>query len=87
MSGPVSLAARRWDSGDGNPSSHSVRDVLEVAIAKLDAGEINPEHIIIAYGRIKEATNDTGFMQAGTFNSYAQLGLLSSVSDIMKGLS
>ena len=86
MSEVVSLAAKRWDSTDGKPSSHSVRECLEAAIAKIDAGEIAPEHIVIAYGEVREATNATGYLQAGNFNSYAQLGLLSSVADLMKGI-
>ena len=55
-------------------------ECLEAAIAKIDKGEIAPEHIVIAYGTVGETSNNTGYMPAGSFNSYAQQGLLSSVS-------
>ena len=77
MSKPVSLARHRWDNGDGKPGSHSVRECLEVMLAKLNAGEIEADHVVIAHGRIREdgAVND-GYMQAGKLDPYGQIGLL-----------
>jgi hypothetical protein len=84
MSEVVSLAAQRWGNGGDLPSTFSVRDCLEVVLSKIDSGEIDPQHVIICHGRTREDFNDTGFFQAGSFNSYAQLGLLTHVRRLME---
>lgn len=84
MSEPISLAARRWDASDGRPSSHSVREMLEAAIVRLDRGEIDVQHAILVYGTEAEGTGDDGYMQAGSFSPFAQIGLLHRGLELMK---
>lgn len=76
MTEPVSLAKRRWEKSDGRPGSHSVREMLEAAIARLDAGEIEPQHAILVYCKEADGVGDDGYMQAGTFSPYGQIGLM-----------
>lgn len=47
MSDPASLTVRRWKRGDGSPSSYGPREALEVALARIDAGELAADHIIV----------------------------------------
>ncbi len=76
MTDPVSLSARRWAKGDGSPANHSVREMLEAAIARLDAGEIAADHAILVYATEVDGVGDDGYMQAGSFSPYAQAGLI-----------
>lgn len=76
----VSLSARRWENGGNLPDAHAPRDALEAAVARIDAGDINPTHVIIAFVEGERA----GFMQAGKLNAYAQLGLLTHVIKMME---
>jgi len=71
------IAAKRWERSDGRPDSHSVVECLEVMLHKLQTGEIEAQHVIIAYGMAdKELGALAGYLQAGCFDPFAQLGLL-----------
>lgn len=76
MSEPVSLAERRWERGNGDPANHTLRDMLETVIAKLDSGELVAEHMIVMWGRNDGIVGDDGYFQAGTFTAHAQIGLV-----------
>jgi hypothetical protein len=85
MSAPINLASRRWDSGDGRPGSHSVRDMLEVALAKLESGELGTvDHAILVWGRETDGVGEDGYFQAGSFNVFAQVGLLERGLTLLK---
>lgn len=74
------IANRRWGEGDGDPASYSMIDALEVMAHRLRSGEIEADHIIIAYGRLDEdGAALTGYAQAGSFNPFMQAGLMRMV--------
>lgn len=85
MAEPISLAERRWNNGDSRPGSYSVRECLEVVIAKLDSGEIQADHVIVAYGKATDGIADDGFYQAGSLDPFAQIGLIERVKHVMMG--
>lgn len=87
MTEPVSLAERRWANGDHHPDKHTVRDCLEVVMAKITSGEQRADHIVIAVGWVddEQAGNDA-YYQAGTFRPFEQIGLLERVKMLMMGL-
>lgn len=76
MSEPISFAARKWANGNGSPGSHTVREMLEAAIAQIDLGELEVEHAILIWGREDDGVGKDGYMQAGPFSPYGQIGLL-----------
>lgn len=84
MSEPVSLAERRWDNGDGKPGSHTLRDMLETVLAKLNAGTLKADHMILLWGRENEGSGDDGYFQAGTFGAYGQIGLMQRGVDLIR---
>ena len=81
---PVSLAARRWDAGDGDPRSHSVKDMLQAIIGKIDAGELEIDHAVFVWGKDAGNIGDDGYFQSGSFGPYAQIGLLHRGIELMK---
>lgn len=85
MSEPISFAARRWEKGDGRPGSHSVREALEVALARIDSGELDAKHIIICVGLSddEDGGSNCAYFQAGPFNHFAQMGLLDAAGRLM----
>lgn len=76
MSSPVSLAERRWEKGDHKPGSHTLRDMLETVIAKLDSGEVKADHMILVFGRETDGVGDDSYFQAGSLGPYGQIGLM-----------
>lgn len=80
---PISLAERRWDRNT-KPSASSVADMLRVVIARIERGEIVATHAIVTIGiELDNGCVDAKFYQAGTFNPYAQIGLLTRVAQTM----
>lgn len=81
---PISLAAKRWSKND-NPALHKISDMLMVALEKLNSGELKAEHMIIIYGSEGDDWRGSsfGFMQAGTFVPFAQLGMLHGAIRLM----
>jgi hypothetical protein len=70
------IARKRWDSGDGMPGSYSIEDCLEALLHRVRSGDLDAEHIIVAYGKIEDGAALTGYVQAGSFDAFAQAGLL-----------
>jgi hypothetical protein len=70
------IARRRWDTSDGMPGSHTIEECLEVMLHRIRSGDLDAEHIIIAYGKIEDGAALTGYMQAGSFDAFGQAGLL-----------
>ncbi len=81
---PVPIGAKRWNSNPSdNPADYSVRDMLVTALARLDAGELAADHLVLVIGHIDENRMvGTNMMQAGSFDSYAQLGLMHDATRI-----
>lgn len=59
--------------------------MLEAALARLDAGEIEAHHAILVYATETDGVGDDGYMQAGTFGPYAQIGLLDRAAELLRG--
>lgn len=73
---PVSLAEARWNRC-GRTEELSVVDMLRAALAKIERGEIKPDHAFLCLGEVVAYRGvSSQWMQAGSFNVYAQLGLL-----------
>lgn len=76
---------RRWDVVQ-DPNKHKPVDALRVLADKIEAGEYNITHIVIAY---TEGDSDedpdarTGFFQAGNETHFGSLGLLARAMQIM----
>jgi len=76
MSDVVSFTERKWNSNN-DVAAHSVIDMLRVAIAQIERGEMRADHAILCTGCAEEdGAVSSGWLQAGTFHAYAQLGLL-----------
>lgn len=73
---------RKWYK-DQKPDSHKPRDALEMCLKRIDDGEIDPRHIIIAYA---DGTEDnSGYMQAGDLGYFGSLGLIQRIARLMQG--
>jgi len=83
MADPISLAERRWDRGDGTPSSHSPRDVLEMVLAKIDSGALEVDHVVVIWARERDNVGDDGYFQAGSFGPFAQVGVVHRICSLM----
>lgn len=84
------LTAARWKRGDGRPSSHPVREVLERALFALDSGEQTADHIMVILGKDgdgKTTSDDWAFYQAGSFSYFGQLGLLNEATSTLREAS
>lgn len=83
--GISNIATKRWEK-ETCPNRTSIRDMLVVALERLDAGELLADHMIIAFGH---TTDDgrfgTGYFNAGSFNDFAQIGLLEHAKKAMAG--
>lgn len=76
MTEPVSFAEAKWKR-ETDTRKHSVVDMLTVAIAQIERGEIDADHAFLCVGSITEENAvNTNWFQAGKFNAYAQIGLL-----------
>lgn len=86
MTEPVDFAAARWSRGGGS-DKHRPIDALREVIRQIEAGEIEPDHVIVVIGSISEDLANTDWLQAGSFDVYAQRGLLDLVkNNIGEGL-
>lgn len=78
------LTDKRWEKGEGKPSSHKLREALEVALHRLDVGEIEADHVIVCFGHTDDGGGDScSFFQAGNYSHYGQLGILEAVKFLM----
>ena len=75
MTEPASLSERRWDKVS-DPAAHSLRDMLMVALARLERGELEADHMVVVYSRLSDGQPYTGYLQAGSFDPFAQVGML-----------
>lgn len=77
MTDVVNLAERRWDA-DNDTRSHSIVDMLRIAIDRLERGDIEGDHAILLLGTANAETNGNGmdWLQAGKFDFYQQVGML-----------
>jgi len=80
------IARKRWEKSDGKPSSHAPVDAVEIFLQRLKSGEISPKHLIIVYSDDEDSLkgSTTGYMQAGSFKSFAQVGLLQEIILLMR---
>ena len=78
----VPLGVWRWNASDSNsPADYSIRDMLVMALHRLDSGDYPADHMILIIGVIHEDRSvDTQMMQAGPFDNFAQLGLMTQAS-------
>lgn len=84
---PISLAEARWDKGDNSPTTHSVREVLEVVLAKIDSGEVEADHVIVCLD-LKDENPNAGrpaYYQGGTLRAFGQVGLLTACQHLLLG--
>jgi hypothetical protein len=80
------IVRKRWDKSDGKPASHSPTEAVEVLLYRLKSGELNPAHLIIVYSDDEDSQkgSTTGYMQAGSFKTFAQVGLLTEIILLMR---
>lgn len=79
MSDVVSLTERKWNSNSA-VDAHTVLDMLRVAIAQIERGEIEASHAILCLGHVTDENGaSTDWLQAGKFDAFRQLGLLERV--------
>ena len=80
MNEPVSLEEARW-AKDNNVRAHNVAACLRVALAQIERGEIEADHVVVCFGVSNEETGSitTDWLQAGKFSGFAQLGLLERI--------
>ncbi len=79
------LTAKRWEKGDGLPASHPPREALEVAMHRIASGEIDAKHVVVCIAEVGEGgACDVNFIQAGTFDHFAQIGLVIETADLMR---
>lgn len=80
-----SLGAKRFEKerrGERDPSNISIRDALEAALAWLQ--DNRADHILIMLGtEMDGGAVSTKFLQAGTYNVHAQIGLAARAQDAL----
>lgn len=87
MGDVLDLNERRWDA-DSSPNAFTPIEALRALIRKIETGDINPQHLVVAI-----AAEPTGpdmalrtlYFQAGAFDYYGQVGLVSRVLGMMGG--
>ena len=72
---PVSLSEVR-SLRDGDPGVWSPRDVIIHLLREIDSGNIELDHVFIAYGSEADGVPNMGFVQGGKFGPFSQMGLL-----------
>lgn len=75
---PASLSEQRA-LRSSNPGKWGPREMLVALLRRIDSGEMEePDHMVVCYGaRDRESGhNSAGYLQAGNFSPFAQLGLL-----------
>ena len=82
MSDPVNLAtAKAYRTGD--PKDWSVRDMLVDQIRRIDDGEINPRHAVVAmHFANKDGGTSTGYARSGG-TQIEVVGTLRIVEDLI----
>lgn len=78
MSAPVDLNARRWATADRTAAFKPV-EALREAIRQIEAGEVPADHVVVCFGGSDDCTNSSAWVQAGTFDTFQQYGLLERV--------
>jgi hypothetical protein len=58
-------------------------DMLRAVIARIERGDLNPKHMIVAYVHQSEDRLHTGYTQSGDHDPYAAMGLLYAVAHMM----
>jgi hypothetical protein len=76
----VDLAEKRWTDGENNPRQHKPRDALLAALRDIDAGVINPDHLVVCYSLPNNDEAECGYYQAGC----AHNGLFHSIGILMR---
>jgi hypothetical protein len=81
---------KRWETAQ-SPNDHKPEDALRAALRDIE--EFQPEHVVIVFGKISkegdpETDGDLGvgitrFYQSGSYNVYAQDGLLNAARMLM----
>lgn len=71
----IDLSARQW-AADERANAHPPRAALAEMIRLIDAGELNPRHVIVCYVEEDGERTHSGWFQAGKGNVNEQIGLL-----------
>ncbi len=80
---PVSISEARG-MRDSSPGSWQPRDILIMLLREIDAGRLTPDHVMLGFGTVQpDGGAKTGFFQAGTLNSYGQMGLAAQMLDLV----
>lgn len=79
MTDLVDFSSRRWSDSRKSCRDFSPRDALCEALRLIDAGEIDPDHVIVLFGRQDGEASIADWRQAGSFGAYAQRGLIETV--------
>jgi hypothetical protein len=79
------ITMRRWEKND-KPGDHKPVDMIRVFLARLEAGEIDPNHVVIVYSNEKrDVEGSSGYYQAGDLGYYGQMGLMTRALHLMNG--
>ena len=79
MSDVISFTERKWDS-NRDVAAHTVVDMLRVAIARIERGEMQADHAILCTACVEDnGAVSSGWLQVGEFHVLGQLGLLERI--------
>ena len=79
---PSEFERAAWEKRN-TPDQHPARRALEIALDDLNAGRIDPSHIVVCY---TDHENITGFYQAGSLHGYfGTVGLIERVKQLILG--
>lgn len=79
------LTKARWRKNT-NPADHPPERALEVALHDIRTGKVKPEHILICIRHVDsddEMQAATQYYQAGTLDTFGQIGMLERIKHIM----
>jgi hypothetical protein len=77
----VDLVARRWERRT-EPNEHEPIEALRAAVRAIEAGEIDPDHIVVCY-HVPEDPPRTGWFQAGLQSELGAEGLVHRIAHMM----
>lgn len=77
---PASLNEKRAMLAS-DPAKWGPRELLVSLLRRIDSGELLvPDHMVVCYGSVTpEGYSSAGYLQAGTFDAFGQIGLLHTV--------
>lgn len=86
MSDVVSLAERRWETND-DPKAHKPHDMLRLLADRLEHGDLKDAEPVIVLVGAEPPDGGLGkrlrYMQAGSYDHFGQLGLITSCAHML----